>query len=131
MEWSVEVTGPACPTSNHLNLIKSRRKNFDLRQQVRRYYKHMGGQTNSEMSTLFIFGKSAEENNSFNRERDEYGDFIIGNFEDTYQNLPLKTFSGSGFQQIILKVFHIYAYTILLLYIFNRVFIASAGALEA
>ena len=48
------------------------------------------------MRPIFIFGKSREQNDLFEEEKEEHGDFIIGDFEDSYQNLPLKTLSGSG-----------------------------------
>ena len=47
---------------------------------------------NSEL--LFLFGKDAISNRTFRTEMRENGDFIIGDFSDTYQNLPLKTLSG-------------------------------------
>ena len=96
MEWSVNVVGPECPKSHHINLVKSGRKNFQLRKQIRKYYKNLKLGSNEQIKPIFIFGKSKEQNDLFEKEKEEHGDFIIGDFEDSYQNLPLKTLSGNG-----------------------------------
>jgi len=94
LEWSVDVVGPECPKSHHINLVKSGRKNFQLRKQIRKYYKNLKLGSKEQMTPIFIFGKSREQNDLFEEEKEEHGDFIIGDFEDSYQNLPLKTLSG-------------------------------------
>ena len=47
---------------------------------------------NSEL--LFLFGKASTPNHKFKAELTKHGDFVIGNFTDSYQHLPLK----KGFQ---------------------------------
>ena len=59
------------------------------------------------MTPIFIFGKSREQNDLFDEEKEEHGDFIIGDFEDSYQNLPLKTLSGSGSDSIRLILYNL------------------------
>ena len=50
----------------------------------------------SVLQILFMVGYSKSEtiNKVIQEENEEFQDLIFGDFEDSYRNLPLKTFSG-------------------------------------
>ena len=48
------------------------------------------------MNLYFLLG-DGDNKEEIQKEADENGDLIVGDFEDTYDNLPIKTFLGYQF----------------------------------
>ena len=120
--------GKICQSGDYLILVKSSRSEFTERKRVRQYHEEMkDGSYHYDL--YFLLGTSASQNGAQDRdgfgvhdkvefslqaEQKEFNDLIIGGFEDSYENLPLKTFLGFQFysdhcseaQQKKLTVFH-------------------------
>jgi hypothetical protein len=76
-------------------LIKSSRNNFDFRKLLRINYSPKYRHNKSLPNIRFLLGKGSQPENSniekkIQEEIDEHGDIIIGNFIDSYNNLPQK-----------------------------------------
>ena len=102
--------GNLCQTGAYLILVKSSRGEFVERKRVRQYHEEMkDGSYNYNL--YFLLGKQATQNGAnrdgygvhnkiefgLQAEQKEYNDLVIGDFEDSYENLPLKTFLGFQF----------------------------------
>ena len=102
--------GKLCQSSDYLILVKSSRDEFTERKRVRQYHEEMkDGSYHYDL--YFLLGTQATQNGadrdgfgvhdklefSLQAEQKEYNDLIIGDFEDSYENLPLKTFLGFQF----------------------------------
>lgn len=96
MAWSVEVAGPNCPDSFILHLVKSAPANFEMRKIVRTYFAEMKKRSEKNLNLLFLFGHTSEKSilADFEIEKQKFDDFVLGNFTDSYSNLPLKTLTG-------------------------------------
>ena len=92
--WSVEVVGPPCPTASTVYLVKTAPKNANLRRHVRKYFDFMS-KSGVEAEMFFILGRNLSSESppwdaKINDERVEFNDFIYGDFDDLYNNLPIK-----------------------------------------
>lgn len=108
--WSVGlVQAPPCPEKySILSLIKSARQNEKIRTFIRiytklqdKFYPPDANPLNHKMHVplRFILGKESstedpELTKRIEEEIKEHGDIIVGDFIDTYENLPLKTLTG-------------------------------------
>ena len=45
----------------------------------------------------FLLGKPEKMSDALTKEIEEFNDIVIGDFEDTYNNLPQKSFTGHQF----------------------------------
>ena len=119
--------GKLCQSGDYLILVKAARGEFIERERVRKYHKEMKN-GKYQYDLYFLLGTSSTQNGAdrdgfgvhdkvefrLQAEQKEYNDLIIGDFEDSYENLPLKTFLGFQFysdycsegQQKKLTVFH-------------------------
>ena len=104
--------GDLCQSGEYryLILVKSSRGEFAERKRVRKYHKEMNDGS-YQYDLYFLLGKQADQNEAgrdgfgvhdkiefgLHAEQKEYNDLIIGDFEDSYENLPLKTFLGFQF----------------------------------
>ena len=100
--WTVGLSvAPPCMDNQILSLVKTSRSNIRLRRLVRLTYKlDMRRDPTQPFPLLrFLLGKGTDNEDSeivdgIRAEMDEYNDIIIGDFIDSYDNLPLKTLSG-------------------------------------
>ena len=108
--WSVGlVHAPPCSENYSIfSLIKSARQNEKIRRFIRIYTKLQDKFYPQDANPLnhimhvpvrFILGKqSTDEDPELTKriedEIEEHGDIIVGDFIDTYENLPLKTLTG-------------------------------------
>ena len=88
MEWRVNITGPKCPNTHILHLIKTAPRNDHMRKLIRTYFTEMKSRSDEKLDILFIVGNSKDS--EIEAERSEFNDFIIGDFTDSYTNLPWK-----------------------------------------
>ena len=82
-----------------MTFVKTGRFNSKRRELVRK----MLSSDTSELQAYFIIGTGSDESHSsepevIEEEQSTYGDLIIGNFVDIYENLPLKTMLGYQFK---------------------------------
>lgn len=91
---SLLYSPPAIKTSKLLVLIKGRITNYDIRQQIRQQY-----QNKTEISLRFIVGTSKNRAilGNINHENKLHDDIIIGDFDDTYENLVFKSLTGLSY----------------------------------
>ena len=100
--WTVGLDhAPECKYNRVLSFVKTSRSNFKLRRLVRLTYQlDLRKESNEPMPALrFLLGRgTSEEDDSIQATIDaeiaKHDDIIIGQFEDTYDNLPLKTLTG-------------------------------------
>ena len=69
---------------------------MDERNAIRRSYSAIAAHWNFTYSLYFLLGDSILQN-ELEKESSLHGDLIIGDFQDTYDNLPLKTFMALQF----------------------------------
>jgi len=102
--------GKLCQSGDYLILVKSSRGELTERKRVRTYHEEMkDGSYHYDL--YFLLGEKATQDGvyrdgfgnhdqleiSLQAEQKDYNDLIIGAFEDSYENLPLKTFLGFQF----------------------------------
>ena len=100
--WTVKLHhAPKCTENKILSLVKTSRSNVRLRRLVRLSYQlDMRNNPTQPFPLLrFLLGKGSDGEDetiasAIRREIDEHDDIIIGDFVDSYDNLPLKTLSG-------------------------------------
>lgn len=99
--WTVGLHyAPNCSNNQVLSMVKTSRSNVRLRRLVRLSYQlDMRRQPQQPFPLLrFLLGRSSEENPELDgkiaEEMEKYDDIIIGDFTDSYDNLPLKTLTG-------------------------------------
>ena len=83
--------------SRNFSLIKTARANQDQRALIRVHYKldYRKVKTVPFPAVRFLLGRGGPNEDSqisaaIQKEIEEFGDIIVGSFEDTYDNLPLK-----------------------------------------
>ena len=93
--WHVSIiSAPPCPNDYIIRFIKSSPFNFELRNLVR---SHIRNQRSKYNRTLFLIGTVPGEDPRKNQlidEIQEFNDFIIGDYIDTYRNLTKKTYTA-------------------------------------
>nr|XP_005283866.1 beta-1,3-galactosyltransferase 5-like [Chrysemys picta bellii]XP_023963667.1 beta-1,3-galactosyltransferase 5-like [Chrysemys picta bellii]XP_042697345.1 beta-1,3-galactosyltransferase 5-like [Chrysemys picta bellii] len=90
-------THPRCePGQLLLILVTSAPGNSEPRQVIRRTWAAHEGQTANQWQSVFLVGQSADIGvaHGIQREQQEFGDILIGNYQDTYRNLTLKVMHG-------------------------------------
>ncbi|TRY77994.1 hypothetical protein TCAL_11892, partial [Tigriopus californicus] len=105
-----EITTIAHPSTLHsyshmlevVIAIHSHPNNFDERDAIRHMWMHHAIAT-GKIAVIFCIGKSPERHGSINtrvlKESDEFGDILLEDFIDTYDNLTIKS-------TLMLKYFH-------------------------
>ena len=101
--WTTSILhAPPCPSEPILSLVKTSRSDAKLRKLTRLIYSLdlRRDPFGSYPSLRFILGKpKSDENleltNKINEEIETHGDIILGDFNDTYDNLPLKVCAHS------------------------------------
>ena len=85
--------------SRNFSLIKTARANQDQRALIRVHYKldYRKVKTVPFPAVRFLLGRGGPNEDpqisaAIKKEIEEFGDIIVGSFEDTYDNLPLKVF---------------------------------------
>jgi len=91
---SLLYSPPAIKSSKLLILIKGRITNYDIRQSIRQQY-----QNRTKISLRFIVGTSKNRAilGNINHENKLHDDIIIGDFDDTYENLVFKSLTGLSY----------------------------------
>ena len=86
------IKTPHCEKSDVLYLVKTARTNFGLRQLLRS--NRPKSQNGIKTQMLFLIGfdskETTQEKKIVESEIQEFGDFIIGDYFDAYQNLTKK-----------------------------------------
>ncbi|XP_064357812.1 beta-1,3-galactosyltransferase 5-like [Dromaius novaehollandiae] len=79
-----------------LILVTSAPGNVEARHVIRRTWAAQEGQPPNRWQTVFLVGQAAEAEvaRGVQREQQEFGDILVGNYKDTYRNLTLKVMHG-------------------------------------
>ena len=94
--WNVEIeSAPDCMNGDALFLVKTARSNKILRDLIRRSNTLQTATTQIDSQLLFLVGQADSHENqiigkNLKEEMEEYGDFIVGDFIDSYHNLTKK-----------------------------------------
>ncbi|XP_067172550.1 beta-1,3-galactosyltransferase 5-like [Apteryx mantelli] len=89
--------GPRCARGQVLLiLVTSAPGNVEARHVIRRTWAAQEGRPANQWQTVFLVGQAAnaEVAQRMQRERQEFGDILVGNYKDTYRNLTLKVMHG-------------------------------------
>jgi len=106
IDWKMGFdVAPECPKDKpYLSLIKTARANLDQRALIRIHYQLDYRKVKSVPypAIRFLLGRGGENEDpqiskAVEDEIEKFGDIIVGSFEDTYDNLPLKTLTGYSY----------------------------------
>ena len=91
----INFPNSACSKGAFVSLVKSAPGEFAERMAIRNSYIAMSTKWNFTYDLYFLLGTS--DQSGISTEQVNFGDLIIGDFPDTYDNLPLKTFMAFQF----------------------------------
>ena len=83
-----------CQASDLAVLVKTARSEKFERNWIRDYSQKMSEIGKFTLTLVFLLGDGHDGTEELMHEAELFGDILIGNFTDTYDNLPLKTYLG-------------------------------------
>ncbi|CAG5079035.1 Oidioi.mRNA.OKI2018_I69.PAR.g9153.t1.cds [Oikopleura dioica] len=97
------IQPPSCSGDGFVSFIKSSRKGSFRRDEIRKYYMEiLKKQYQDSFHLFFLLGSpsSKEEKwltDEIKAESEKHNDIVLYDYEDNYENLPMKTFAGYQF----------------------------------